>query len=324
MRRTFSSVVRAFAVLVAVFVVGLACQPTRTQPAPPPPQPAQPQQPAPAPPGPPAPGPPVLAVKIDNVPEARPAVGIGSADLVVVEPVEGGLSRLVAVFGGDRPPVVGPVRSARETDMELLAQFGRPTLVFSGAAPQLLPRLSGAALDPVPLERDPSAFFRGTDRESPHNLFVRPSAVPAGAPWSPKAPMVFGPAPAGGQPRESAQVAYKSASTSFTWSPQQQRYLVGMDGKPAAAADSGRLGAGTVVLQEVAIHQSSVSDVAGSASPYAESVGSGRALVLRDGMAFDARWNRPSPDVGTTYTTESGDPLPFAPGPVWVALTGKL
>ena len=105
-RRTFSSVVRAFAVLVAVFVVGLACQPTRTQPAPPPPQPAPPQQPAPAPPGPPAPGPPVLAVKIDNVPEARPAVGIGSADLVVVEPVEGGLSRLVAVFGGDRPPVV--------------------------------------------------------------------------------------------------------------------------------------------------------------------------------------------------------------------------
>ncbi|WP_243789314.1 DUF3048 domain-containing protein [Saccharopolyspora gloriosae] len=315
------------AVLATVLAGGLACQPARTQRAPEPPQgaapPPEPMAEAPAA-EPPSEGPPVLAVKIDNVPEARPPTGIGAADMVVVEPVEGGLSRLVAVFGEHRPPVVGPVRSARETDLELLAQFGRPTLVFSGAAPELLPMLDGAPLDPVQPERSPGGFFRGDDRPVPHNLFVRPDEVPAGAAWSPEAPLVFGPAPAGGVPRESAQVDYLAASTGFTWSPEQRRWLVSMDGRPAAATDSGRLGAGTVVLQEVNVRDSSLSDSKGSVSPHAETVGSGRAVVLRDGLAFDARWSRPSPDVGATYTTASGEPLPFAPGPVWVALTERL
>ncbi|MBB5068046.1 hypothetical protein BJ969_001134 [Saccharopolyspora gloriosae] len=315
------------AVLATVLAGGLACQPARTQRAPDEPQgaapPPEPTAEAPAA-GAPSSAPPVLAVKIDNVPEARPPTGIGSADVVVVEPVEGGLSRLVAVFGAKRPPVVGPVRSARETDLELLSQFGRPTLVFSGAAPELLPKLDSAAVDPVRPEQLPGAFFRGGDRPVPHNLFVRPGEVPAGAAWSPKAPLVFGPAPAGGVPRESAQVDYLAASTGFTWSPEQQRWLVSMDGEPAAATDSGRLGAGTVVLQEVRVRDSALSDSAGSVSPHAETVGSGRAVVLRDGKAFEARWSRPGPDVGTSYTTPSGAPLPFAPGPVWVALNDRL
>lgn len=269
-------------------------------------------------------GQPVLAVKIDNAPEARPAVGVGSADVVYVEPVEGGLSRLIAVFGGDKPPAIGPVRSARETDLELLGQYGRPTLAYSGAAPQLDPMLAGASVQPVKPEQQPDAFFRDEGREAPHNLIARPENLPQGAPWSQQAEPVFGAAPAGGRPQESARVDYESASTEFTWSAQEHRYQVSMDGKPAGAADSGRLGASTVVLQEVPIQQSSISDVAGSASPHAKTVGSGRAQVLRDGKVYQAKWNRPSPDAGTTYTTESGEPLPFAQGPVWVALTGKL
>ncbi|MEU6128203.1 DUF3048 domain-containing protein [Saccharopolyspora sp. NPDC047091] len=313
------------AVLVTVLAGGLACQPARTQRAPDTPQGAAPPAADSAPvEGAPGSDDPVLAVKIDNAPEARPPTGIGSADVVYVEPVEGGLSRLVAVFGKQRPPVVGPVRSARETDLELLAQYGRPTLAFSGAAPELLPALDAAPLEAVQPEQAPGAFFRGTDKPVPHNLYARPGELPAGAGWSPKAPLVFGPAPAGGVPRGSAQVDYRAASTGFTWSPEQRRWLVSMDGSPAVAADSGRLGAGTVVLQQVDVRDSGMKDVVGSASPQAATVGSGRAVVLRDGKAFDARWSRPTPDVGTTYTTASGEPLPFAAGPVWVVLSDRV
>lgn len=84
-------------------------------------------------------GVPVLVAKIDNSPQARPPVGLGAADVVYVEPVEGGLSRLAAVFSTDKPPVIGPVRSVRETDLTLLDQFGNPTLASSGAAPSWLP-----------------------------------------------------------------------------------------------------------------------------------------------------------------------------------------
>src|SRR5215831_3297358 len=69
---------------------------------------------------------PVLAVKIDNIVHARPQTGLTRADIVYVLPVEGGLSRFLAVYSSDNPSVIGPVRSAREDDLELLRQFGRP------------------------------------------------------------------------------------------------------------------------------------------------------------------------------------------------------
>ncbi len=78
---------------------------------------------------------PVLAVKIDNIVLARPQTGFNQADLVYVLPVEGGLSRFLVVFSSHLPPVIGPVRSAREDDLELLRQFGRPGLrLLRGAA----------------------------------------------------------------------------------------------------------------------------------------------------------------------------------------------
>jgi hypothetical protein len=69
---------------------------------------------------------PVIAVKIDNIVNARPQTGLQDADIVYVLPVEGGLSRFLAVFSSRLPPVIGPVRSAREDDLELLRQFGKP------------------------------------------------------------------------------------------------------------------------------------------------------------------------------------------------------
>ncbi|HEY5985114.1 MAG TPA: DUF3048 domain-containing protein, partial [Streptosporangiaceae bacterium] len=81
----------------------------------------------------------VLAVKIGNTVPERPSTGLTKADLVYVIPVEGGLSRLLAIFSTHFPPVVGPVRSARADDLRLLRQFGRPGFAFSGAQPFLLP-----------------------------------------------------------------------------------------------------------------------------------------------------------------------------------------
>ncbi|MGW3471351.1 DUF3048 C-terminal domain-containing protein [Saccharopolyspora sp. NPDC000995] len=61
-------------------------------------------------------------------------------------------------------------------------------------------------------------------------------------------------------------------------------------------------------------------DVVGNMSPFAETVGGGRAVVLREGLSFEARWSRPAPEVGTAYTTPAGEPIPFAPGQVWIVL----
>jgi hypothetical protein len=264
---------------------------------------------------------PVLAVKIDNIVFARPQTGLRSADIIYVLPVEGGLSRFMAVFSSHIPPVIGPVRSAREDDLELLRQFGRPAFAYSGATPHLLPFVHRARI--VDLYAGiVGGYYRDLRRVAPYNLYAHTSQLLAEARGASKADDIgfrFGPAPAGGRATSSFSVSYPAASFTFRWSASARRWLVWMDGAPAAATEGGQLGGATVVIQYTVIRTSRFLEY-GSRPPYAQSVGSGRAVVLRNGMAYDVRWSRPSADGGTTYTLPSGQRMKFAPGQVWVVL----
>lgn len=86
---------------------------------------------------------PVLAVKIDNTSSARPRVGLDSADIVYVEPVEAGLTRLMAIYASAKPAEVGPIRSARESDVAVLANYGRVAFAYSGASTITAATLAG-------------------------------------------------------------------------------------------------------------------------------------------------------------------------------------
>ena len=266
------------------------------------------------------PGPAILVVKVDNAREARPARGLGNADLVYIEPVEGGASRIIAVFASHLPPAVGPVRSARETDLQLLPQFGHPALAFSGAAPSLMHLIAHAAVRDASAERVPRAYFRDSNRGAPHNLFVRPGLLPKGGEWRADSQPRFGPAPAGGVASRHEVVRYRAANMAFDWAATANRWLVSLDGVPANS-DGHRLAASTVVVQQVPVHQSAIRDVAGNRSPIADTVGHGHALILRNGEAFRADWSRGAADQGTTYTTPTGQPIPFESGQVWIVLT---
>lgn len=267
----------------------------------------------------------VLAVKIDNIAQARPQTGLGEADIVYVLPVEGGLSRILAVFSSSYPRVTGPVRSAREDDLELLAQFGRPAFAYSGATPVLLPYIHRNARIVNLYAGTASGYYRDPSRVAPYNLYARTRQLLAQAPSASTAHDIgfrFGPAPAGGRLATSESVAYPAASFTFTWSAAKGRWLVSMDGTPAGTTDSGRLSAATVVIQHTTVRTSRFLEY-GSRPPYAESTGTGTAVVLRDGEAYNAHWSRPTADGGTTFTTAGGQPMTFAPGPVWVILTSR-
>ncbi|MEU1007736.1 DUF3048 domain-containing protein [Streptomyces sp. NPDC005890] len=225
-----------------------------------------------------------LAVKIDNVGAARPQTGLGAADVVYVEQVEGGLSRLLAVYATRLPQTVGPVRSARESDLELLRQFTMPTLAYSGAQRALLPLIDRAPLRPRSPDEAPDAYYRGT----------------------------------GGTPVSARTVRYPAARLAFTWSAGRGGWLVAMDGAPSVTTDSGRPAPATVVVQHVRVRTSRYHDVLGNRTPYTETVGSGRAEVLRDGRSYDGFWSRPTAADGTAFTTADGGRLDFAAGQVWV------
>jgi hypothetical protein len=267
---------------------------------------------------------PVLAVKIDNIVLARPQTGLTDADIVYVLPVEGGLSRFLAVFSSHFPPVIGPVRSARQDDLQLLRQFGRPAFAFSGAQPELLPVVEHAHIVNLyaGTAKAAGAYSRNLSRIAPYNLYAHSRDLLADAHGASTATDIgfrFGPAPAGGRSRASFSVAYRAASFQFRWSARQARWLVSMDGAPAETTDAGQLRPATVVIQYTTVRTSPYLEE-GVRPPYAESAGAGTAVVLRDGRAYDVRWSRPSAYGGTTYTLPSGQRMTFARGQVWVVL----
>jgi hypothetical protein len=265
---------------------------------------------------------PVLAVKIDNIIYARPQTGLTKADIVYVLPVEGGLSRFLAIFSSHMPPVIGPVRSTREDDLELLRQFGRPAFAYSGAQGQLLPVVERSHIVDLYVGKVAKPYYRDYRRIAPYNLYAHTRQLLAAAKGASLANSIgfrFGPAPAGWQPVTTERASYPSASFTFTWSAARNRWLVSMDGARAMTTDNGRLSAATVVIQHTVVRTSRFLEY-GVPPPYAESTGSGTATVLRNGKAYQVNWSRPNWYVGTTFTTHSGQRMTFAPGPLWIVL----
>lgn len=262
----------------------------------------------------------VLAVKVDNSATARPQTGLDAADVVYAEEVEGGLSRLMAVYATELPDTVGPVRSARESDLELLRQFDEPTLAFSGAQSKLLPLIDKAPLHAKTPGNSADAYFRGSDKPAPHNLYLRPKKLMDSAPGADALTTGYhyGAAPDGGTEENSRTVSYPAARFTFTWSASQERWLVTMDGTPTVTTDGERVTAATVVVQYVKVRQSQFKDFLGNNTPFTETVGSGKAQVLRDGRSYDVNWEREKATDGTDFTTSDGDQVNFAKGPVWV------
>src|SRR5215469_15427943 len=153
----------------------------------------------------------VLAVKIDNIVNARPQTGLTHADIVYVLPVEGGLSRFLAIFSSDYPRVIGPVRSAREDDLELLRQFGRPAFAYSGATATLLPYIERTARIVNLYSGITRGYFRDNSRIAPYNLYARTRQLLRQAPGASKARDIgfrFGPPPPGGTATGPASVSY--------------------------------------------------------------------------------------------------------------------
>ena len=240
---------------------------------------------------------PVLVVKVDNTRAARPQAGVSSADVVYVEEVESGLTRLAAVFSSALPASVGPIRSARTTDIELFAQYGPITIAYSGANDGVQEELDRSGLLLLSDDLGAPGFARERGRPAVYNLMGDPATFTAALPsrHAPDIGFRFGPAPPGGKPIGSITASYPRASIGASWVPGSGRWLLSLDGRAAPAAEGGQLSATTVVVQYVDVEDSGYVDVAGSPTPLVRTVGSGPAVVLRDGVGYDATWSRPIP-----------------------------
>lgn len=270
---------------------------------------------------------PVLVVKVDDTTQAHPQIGLDKADLVYIEEVEGGLTRLAAVFSSVIPNQIGPVRSARISDMDLLAQYGHVAFAYSGAQTKLLPVIASANLENLGAQRESATLYtRDESRFAPVNLILRADLLMAqvvgrNISISKKMGWTFGSTPAGGQPVLSVKLKWPANNYGAIWSPSESRWLLLHAGSPDLAADGGQLGPTTLVIQMISITPSQYHDKFGGVTPFSATIGSGTGYVLRNGLSFAAKWSRPDAASGTSWTMPDGSPIPFAGGQVWVALT---
>lgn len=274
---------------------------------------------------------PILVVKIDDTSAARPQIGLDEADLVYIEQVEGGLTRLAAIFSSVIPQNIGPVRSARISDIGILSQYGKVVFAYSGAQRAMLTVIASSNLWDYGAQRQsPTIYTRDSNRPSPYNMVLRGDlllekaksdqreiAISKSIGWS------FGDAPVGGVAIDSVMVGWPASKYEATWSKSEKRWLLSNGGVAKFAASGKQLGAATFVIQNVAMSDSIYRSADGGYTPFSETVGTGTGYIMRDGRSFKANWSRPTAESGTTWTLADGSEIKFAAGSVWVALTER-
>jgi hypothetical protein len=273
----------------------------------------------------------VLVVKIDDTTQAHPQVGLEDADVVYIEQVEGGLTRLAAIFSSIIPQRIGPVRSARISDIDILSQFGRVAFAYSGAQRKLLPVIAAANLQDLGAQRQsPTIFTTDPNRIPPYAMILRADLlmekIVANNYQIDSAKDVgykFGELPEGGAPTEKVVMHWPAATYSATWSKEESRWLLSHNNSVNYAESGVVLGPTTFVIQMVSIIPSEYKDKVGGVTPLSQTVGTGKAYVLRNGQKFVTTWNRPSAETGTTFTFTDGSIMNFDPGQIWIALTDR-
>ncbi len=283
-----------------------------------------------------------VAVKVENLPAARPQWGLDQADIVFEEPVEGGITRFIAVYQCEGASRIEPVRSARLVDAQILEPLGKILFAYSGAIQPVIQEVDSPSslLEDVGADTSGNAYWRDPTRVEPHNLatstkLLYQAAAAKGYPEPPpKAIFTYGALPAGGKPVIAAHIDYPLDITSWTWSSESHRWLRSYacppgvqqvctpdDSGPAMLGGGEQISAANVVVMQVAMYPTRyVEDATGAHENELTLTGTGPAWVFRDGEEFVGRWVRPALTDPATFEEKDGTKLTLAPDNTWEEL----
>jgi hypothetical protein len=256
---------------------------------------------------------PALVVKVDNV-DAEPQSGLNQADVVFEEIVEAGQTRFAAVFNSTDANPVGPIRSGRITDVDLLLSLNDPAIAYSGANDTVNAALQSAGFEL--LGEGTPGFFRVDDRQAPHNLYANTSALFRQLASSGNAVPAFDYLDPGieaaGTPVSFVEMNVGSYAVRWDWDDVQGLFLRSQLGSPHELTD-GQASAGNVVV----LVMNYGTDPAGG--PLAETLGTGAAVVYTDGKKIEGTWTRTNATDPFTLQA-NGQPILLTPGRTWVEL----
>lgn len=264
-----------------------------------------------------------LVVKIDNHPRARPQTGLDLADIVFDIRAEG-VTRFAAVYQSQVPDPVGPVRSSRTSDFDILRGFDRPLYASSGGNDYVAQKLRSLPIvELTNLTR--TEYFRDFSRPAPHNLYVNasdlyqlaPGDLVAPGPWfsyrradeplSAKAIDVPGP----------VTIDYTGSPTvTHTWDETRQGWLRTQDNNPHTTATGDQLAPENVVIMVTDYGVSPADPI----SPEVRSTGDGPLVVLSAGQAVFGRWERLTAEDKPLLLDGDDEIISLSPGRTWILM----
>ncbi len=259
---------------------------------------------------------PVVVVKIDNSYASAPQVGLGQADLVVEELVEGGITRLAVFFDQRIPQNVGPVRSMRATDIGVV-QPAKALLVASGGAPQTVSRVAKSKIKTF--TEGATGYYRESSRRSPYNLFMKlrelVKSVKGGDRPTTYLPFAEpGAELPAGRPATGLEAKFSGNSTT-SWQFQGGKYV----NTNSNAGQGDRFQPDTVLVLRVKVGDAGYLDPAKNPVPETIFTGKGQAMVFHGGKLIRGRWSKAGFDSELSLMTQAGE-LRLPPGKVWVEL----
>jgi len=268
---------------------------------------------------------PAMVVKIDNHPSARPQAGINQADIIFEENVEK-LTRYAAVFHSEGSDPVGPIRSGRFQDINLVGSLNKPLFVWSGGNRQVSSAIGKSDLVDLSYLKvnNDGGFTRNDEYRAPHNLFAETTKLWTLAPVGSSAP--------------STQFAYRTVSDANASTSKEALGLkVSMDGVKvqwdwdAAAKEWVKTQDGTIVVDpaDVALSVPNVIVLevvyTNTYSPISKTLGSGKAYVFTNGVVYEGTWSRTDRLKPFELKDSAGGVIKLTPGQTFVevARAGK-
>ncbi|MDP1794958.1 MAG: DUF3048 domain-containing protein [Acidimicrobiales bacterium] len=273
---------------------------------------------------------PALVVKIDNyAAKSYPQFGVGAADIVICEGVEGGITRLAAIFHSKDAPTVGPVRSARSSDLHFAVPLGRALFAYSGTNGNFQKLIAESPLIDLSPGKLPGGYTRNASRAAPYNLFsstakfygAAPSAATAAKPLFSFASES---ATAEGSPVFKLDLFWKMpdratrTDVSWTWNGGKPNRV--QAGQATTDANGPAVAPRNVVVLFVEYADTGERDQSKSIVPEAKLEGSGQAWVVRDGKLVKGTWTKTSNETPIVLRDDEGKSIDLLPGQTWVEM----
>lgn len=262
-------------------------------------------------------GRPALSVKIENTPEARPQTSLDTADVVFEEVTEGEITRFVSVFDSTIPDVIGPIRSVRAMDPDIVTPLGG-IFAYSGGIPETVDLIRHApGVNSIDETQAGSAMFRDKSKKAPHNLYGHgPDLLAKGGQPVPVRPLfsyLDAGAPFNGDPVAQIDVGFKQGyAVTYAFDAPSHSWKRSYGLAPHTAASGQQIAPTNVIVQFVGC---CVPSPEGGAF---QTVGQGQAWVFSDGKIVRGQWTRSDRAQPTHYVDASGAPIKLQPGRTWV------